>query len=200
MCICVYMYIHIFIYFICVYICMAISTSKRTVSHLSRLTNELHDSCICDMTHLRVPWLNYVWRDSFVCAVTHVCVTRIVSHNVNHLRCDVTELYVMWRLHIYDVTQYTSLTCLGVHHLKYVCDVMHLRVTWLNCMWHHSCICDVTHSCIIDMSRRATSHLCVTRHIYVWRDWIVCDMTRAYVTWLIHASLTCLGAPAPIHM
>ena len=36
------------------------------------------DPFMCDVTHLCVTWLIYVWRDSFMCDVTHLCVTWLI--------------------------------------------------------------------------------------------------------------------------
>jgi len=90
-----------------------------------------HASFICDMTHLCMTWLNHMWHESFMLKMTHA--------------------YVMWFIHVW--------------HASFMCDMTHSCVTWLIHVWHDSFMCDMT-------------HLCVTWFIHVWRDSFICIMSH----------------------
>ena len=52
-----------------------------------------HDSFICAMTLLYVPWLIHMCHDSFICAMTHLYVPWLIHMCHDSYICDMTEIY-----------------------------------------------------------------------------------------------------------
>jgi len=60
------------------------------------MTPHAYNSVTCDMTHLYVTWLIYMWHDSFICDMTHLYVTWLIYMWHDSLLCDWTHSYVTW--------------------------------------------------------------------------------------------------------
>ena len=123
-------------------------------------------SCIWDVTHVYGTWRMYMGRDAF-----HMWRS-IWAHP--KMRCvwfiwDVTRVHGTWLIHMGRDSSYRSWG-MSMRRDSFIWDVTHSHGMWLVymgrdfCIWHGA---------------RALWWLCLT-----WLNQ-VCDMTRAYRTWLI---------------
>jgi len=117
---------------------------------------------MCDTTYAYVPWLLYVCRDSFICAMTHswhlMDVPWLIRMWHDAFICGMTHSYVTW--------------CIHMCHDSFVCTVTHSYVPWLICMCRDSFICAMTHFW----------HLTnVPWLMRMWHDALIHAVTQSYV-------------------
>jgi len=108
--------------------------TEWVVSHMVRVidTNDTKMSHIGGSCHILMHWTHsFVWRDSFICDMTHwhewhdLCVTWLI-----HM-CDMTHSFVWRDSFICDMTHWHEWHDLCVTWLIHLCDVTHSYVTWL---------------------------------------------------------------------
>jgi len=158
--------------------------------------------CVCDMTCSYVTWFLHMWEHSIrtwhVTCMWYAC-------EIWHTHEWVIE-HRLWQSHItyaYDM----HVICMWFAcdmHVTYICDMT--RCSWKYqgvCVCHDLFIRDRTHACVtgrmhtwrdllfwtLAISMRVPYwHLAwITCKwlIYTWHDPCTCDLTRAYVTWLV---------------
>jgi len=87
---------------------------------------------MCGMNCSYVTWLMNMWRDSWICDVTHWYRRWLIYS------------YVWYELFIRDVTHWYLTWLMDMWCDSWIGDVTHGYVTWLMDMWRHSSI----HMCV----------------------------------------------------
>jgi len=126
-------------------------------------------SFMCDMTHLCVTWRIHTWYDACICDMTHSYVTWLIHMLHDAFIWDMTHSYVTWFIHML----YDSFMCYMTHsygETHFIRDMTHSHVTWLNHMWHDSSICYMTHSHLMRLNVSVGWRLIPLWQTAIWRD------------------------------
>ena len=141
-----------------------------------RLIHLSNDVFIWDMTPPYVTWMSLT--EGIPSCIPFLT---LLTPHLESLICDMTYLYVTWRI------------CMW--HDVFVCDMTYLYATWLICMWHDVFICPLRQGPF-----PLASHLCDMTHSHgtalEWHDVFIWDLTAQNVTRL---SLTEV-IPSRIHL
>ena len=144
--------------------------------------------CVCDATH-----------DSFIFNTTHSSSTRLFLIQRDSITCDMTRADATWLIHMWrDCFMYAVTNV-------YECDVTAFKKNRRNMT--HSYVMWLLHVCRDQfleighgIQEAVTSHInCYdmthsysTRLIRIQHDSIICNMTRADATWLVHMWHDCI--------
>jgi len=152
----------------------------------------------CDMTHVCVTWLMYVWHDLCMCDMTQLCspeqyvgATPSLQHTATH--CNTLQHTATHYRLIPNQIEPCVTVCCSVLQLH---DITHSCVTWFDSIALNNALEQLTHSCLRLVRDSDTTHagFCVTSDSVLsktcWSDHLIRDwITFVTQTWRMYVWL-----------